>query len=295
MLKFLAMAQADYLVIGHICADVVPGGLQVGGAVAYAGRTAQVLGCQTAVLSSASPHYDWHTALPGLCVSAVPSPHTTTFENIYTPAGRRQVLHARATPLQPFHLPVHWQSTPIVHLAPVADEVSIDLAAMFPNSLVGITPQGWLRTWNEAGQVSAREWPDAETVLRQVTAVILSQEDLPNMEALHQYRQWANLLVMTQGKQGCSVFQGETVQQFPAPAVQEVEPTGAGDIFAAAFLVRLHESGRNVAESAVFANHIAAQSVTQAGLPAKIATIQQFTFSKYTVEEISKSLTFRKS
>jgi sugar/nucleoside kinase (ribokinase family) len=50
--------------------------------------------------------------------------------------------------------------------------------------------------------------------------------------------------------------------------------TGAGDIFATAFLIRLHQTN-SVSEAAVFANKIAAQSVLGNSLPEKIALIKR--------------------
>ncbi len=270
------MSPVDYLAVGHICADVMPGGLVVGGTVAYAGRVAQVSGCQTAVLSSAAPDYAWEAVLPGVLVHSLPAPHTTTFENRDTPHGRQQTLHARAAVLKAEDVPTHWRNPTIVHLAPVADEVDMGLVRQFPHSLVGMTPQGWLRGWDENGRIFPRVWAEAASLLPLATAVIVSQEDLPDQETLAQYREWANLLVMTQGAAGCLVFwQGES-RHIPAPLVTEVETTGAGDIFAAAFFIRLQQTGGNVWESAVFANQIAAQSVTQNGLQAKLAQIEEF-------------------
>jgi sugar/nucleoside kinase (ribokinase family) len=58
---------------------------------------------------------------------------------------------------------------------------------------------------------------------------------------------------------------GGAWRQIPAPNVEEVDATGAGDIFAAAFFIQLSQS-RNPWEAAAFANDIAAQSVTAPGL-----------------------------
>ncbi|HIE56000.1 MAG TPA: hypothetical protein EYP90_12630, partial [Chromatiaceae bacterium] len=90
------MTQIDYLVVGHICSDLTPEGSQVGGTVAYSGRTAQALGCKTAVLTSAASDYDLDQALFGIKVHAVCSPCTTTFENVYTESGRVQKIYSVA-------------------------------------------------------------------------------------------------------------------------------------------------------------------------------------------------------
>ena len=55
------------------------------------------------------------------------------------------------------------------------------------------------------------------------------------------------------------------VRDFPAPPAQEVDPTGAGDIFAAAFFLWM-ERHRDPWGAARFANCIASHSVTRVGV-----------------------------
>ncbi len=268
------MSHFDYLAIGHITRDLSPQGYVAGGTVTYAGQTARALGCRTAILTSSDPHSEVLSALQGLEVEVVPSAETTTFENIYGPAGRRQVLHQRAHLLRADHLPAGWERASIVHLAPVAAEVDPDLIDIFSNSLVGVTPQGWMRTWDDEGRVTARAWAEAEAIFPRAAAVILSEEDLPDEALLQQFRQWAPLLVLTRGAGGCTVFVAGKRRDIPAPDVVEVNPTGAGDIFAAAFLVRLYQTKGNPWEAARFATQIAAHSVTQADLMSKVSNTQ---------------------
>ncbi|MEW5985558.1 MAG: PfkB family carbohydrate kinase [Chloroflexota bacterium] len=264
------MRDIEYLVIGHVARDLTPAGPVAGGTVTYAGRTAVALGCRTAALTSVAPDFDLAWALPDLRVHSVAAAHTTTFENVYTPHGRRQTLHARAQSLTAADVPAAWERAPIVHLGPIANEIDVEMISLFSNSLVGMTPQGWLRRWNGEGHVYATEWPAAPDVLPLAAAVILSEEDLLNQTMLDDYRRWSRLLVLTQGPRGCTVFCRDDVRQFPAPKVTQVEPTGAGDIFAAAFLIRLYQTAGNPWEAAVFANQIASHSVTQKRLEDKI-------------------------
>lgn len=268
------MAQIDYLVIGHLTRDVVENGYTVGGTVAYAGMTAQVLGYQTAVLTSTAADNSDHNPLPGIQIHSVPAAQPTTFENVYTSTGRVQTLHSVAKTITTSHLPPDWEKPAIVHLGPVANEVDPALICKFSHSVIGLTPQGWMRRWDENGRVYATHWPAAAETVPQATAVILSEEDLIDHAMLENYRQWAQLLVLTQGPRGCTVFYKGGREIFPAPAVAEVEPTGAGDIFAAAFLIQFHQTGGDHHAAATFANNIAAQSVTAVGLPAKMARIR---------------------
>ena len=49
------------------------------------------------------------------------------------------------------------RNAPIIHLAPIAQELDAGLAKQFPTSLVGVTPQGWMRGWDENGKVFATD------------------------------------------------------------------------------------------------------------------------------------------
>jgi sugar/nucleoside kinase (ribokinase family) len=264
----------DYLAIGHVTHDVLVDGFAIGGTVAYSGATARVLGCQTAVLTSAEADHDWAAVLPGLQVQNVPSAATTTFENVYTPQGRRQRILAVADRLTADHVPLAWRNAPIVHLGPVANEIDPAMIDLFDSSLIGLTPQGWLRRWSEDGHVYAEHWAAAEQVLPRATAVVLSQEDLLNTEMLEHYCHLSRLLVLTAGRGGCTVYWQGQVREIPSPTVTSAEATGAGDIFAAAFLVRLRQVPDDPWDAAVFANYIASTSITQVGLEAKMAAIE---------------------
>lgn len=275
----MVMAQIDYLAIGHVSKDLTPAGEMLGGTVSFASRVAHALGCRTAVLSRSAPDFPWQSALTGVETCLVPSAQTTTFVNTSTPQGRVQTIHAVAGPIGAAQLaqtPPDWQRASIVHLAPVADEIDPNLINLFSNSLIGLTPQGWLRRWDEAGRVYAAVWPAAPQVLPLAAAVVLSQEDFPDAATLAQYRAWSRLLVVTKGPAGCTVYLGDESRDVPTRPTQEVESTGAGDIFAAAFFVRLHQTGGNPWEAARFANEVAACSVEIAGLGEKLNAIQRF-------------------
>ncbi|MCA9872255.1 MAG: hypothetical protein KC441_01315, partial [Anaerolineales bacterium] len=90
------MTHIDYLAVGHVSKDLTPDGPVLGGTVSYSGRLAQALGCHTAVLTSSGADFAWQDQLPGIELHVVAAPQTTTFENVYTPHGRVQTLHAQA-------------------------------------------------------------------------------------------------------------------------------------------------------------------------------------------------------
>ncbi len=261
-------AKIDYLVAGHICWDVLPDGRKMGGTAAYSAGVAHELGYNSAVFTSSADSTAFETLLPSIALHTVAAPQTTTFENVYLPERRLQVLHAVGGRLTSAEMPAAWQNVPIVHLGPIANEVDIDLIDRFPNSLIGLTPQGWMRRWSADGKVYAERWEAARTVLPKAAATVISEEDLLDDAMLGEYRQWANVLVLTRGMQGCTVFVGDEVRDIPAINVSAVELTGAGDTFATAFFVRLYETKGDAWEAARFANQMAALSVSVDGITA---------------------------
>ncbi len=255
----------DYLVIGHLTQDLTPAGPIFGGTVTYASLTARALGLRVGVVTAFPPELplpNWD----GIVIAAYPSSQATTFENIYTPEGRLQILHHRAEELNYSHIPETWRSTPLVHLGPVAREVDPKLVRMFPDAFVGATPQGWLRDWNHNGNVFFGDWPEASYVLEQVSAAVLSIEDVRGDErVIEDMAAHIRVLVVTEGPAGARVYWNGDVRRFPAPREVEADATGAGDIFAATFFHRL-QTTRDPWEACRCANNLAAASVTRSGI-----------------------------
>lgn len=247
----------DYLVIGHVTKDLVPDGtFRVGGTATYSALTAHRLGLRTGVLTSADPTQPLFEGVP-LTVCRRPARCTTTFENIIVRGARRQIIRAIAERLTVTDLPLGWDGAPIVHLGPVAQEVDVDLVGAFPRSFLGITPQGWLRRWDDQGVVFPVEWDRAECVLEMADAVVLSLEDVGgDWQRLGRYARRARTLVMTIGREGAVVYHKGQVQRVPAYAVSEVDATGAGDVFASAFFAHLFET-QDVLDATRFANCVA--------------------------------------
>ncbi len=269
----------DYLVIGHVSRDVAretaENGYTPGGTVTFSGRMAQALGCHTAVLTSTAADYDLAEILPDIEIEVIPAAQNTIFDNIYQANHRVQILHSVAETITAAAVPDAWREAAIVHLGPIANEVDPAIIDLFPHSLIGLTPQGWMRRWKEDGRVYAKRFREAQTLFQKATAVIISEEDLLDPAMLTEYKSWAHILVMTENYAGCTVFVDGEAQQVPAPKIELVEPTGAGDIFATAFFIQLKRNGGDPIEAAAFANFVAAHSVTQTNLAAKVTAWQK--------------------
>ncbi|HLE73194.1 MAG TPA: PfkB family carbohydrate kinase, partial [Anaerolineales bacterium] len=191
---------------------------------------------------------------------------SSTFENIYTPAGRTQRYSGEASFLE-FHLvPEAWRNPRILHLAPVAREVSPRIMKYVADSFLGVTPQGWLREWDADGQVRVTHWEEGSLVLNRADAAVLSRADVSGDQAqIERLAAACPLLVVTEGESGATMYAQGEEHHVPAPAAQVVDSTGAGDIFAAAFFVQLYQ-GAEPREAARFGSLLATRSVERPGL-----------------------------
>jgi len=259
-----------YLAIGHIALDVVGDTFVPGGTATYAAVTASRLGCSVRVFTSCDANglFAVSKLVPG-DIAPVGSPTTTTFNNMYVDGSRQQYLLARADMLHPTLLPTEWRSSDIIHLAPIAQEVDEEFAISLPDgAILGATPQGWMREWTDGGLVHQIPWVPQPSLLAHLSALVLSEADVgQRTDLIEYYSTHCPLVVVTRGPAGCSLFRGMERIDLPTRPADEIDPTGAGDVFAAAFFIRLHETGDPLA-AARFANVTASMSVEGIGTSA---------------------------
>ena len=103
-------------------------------------------------------------------------------------------------------------------------------------------------------------------MLEQVGAAVISLEDVEEDERrIEELASACRVLAVTEGRDGVRVYWNGDVRRFRPPPIDEVDNTGAGDIFATAFFIRLYTT-RDPWEAARFATHLASLSVTRVGL-----------------------------
>jgi sugar/nucleoside kinase (ribokinase family) len=255
----------DYLIIGHITKDQFLDGYRLGGTAVYCGVLAQRMGLKVAVFTSGASNLDLDI-MNGIDIVDQPSPETTTFINEYSPEGRTQRLLERAEDLDLGLIPEIWRQARIIHLAPVAREVPISGNREFPQGILAYSLQGWLRDWDEEGWISSTPLPRLAEPVRDNSVGFLSIEDLgDDRSALKIIQSQFPTLVTTLGPMGVELRSGGRIISVPAPPAEEFDPTGAGDIFAAAFLVLRNIRGMEIERTANLANALAASSVSRQG------------------------------
>jgi len=270
----------DFLSIGHVTRDVRPdGSFALGGTVTFAALTAYRLGLAAAIVTCASA--EWHESIPAnvpeIGLAGHTSHETTTFVNTYSEGFRTQYLQARADELTGVDIPASWLSASIILFGPLDQEFTPSLIRDFPRrpgSILAATPQGWLRRWDPDGRVWPSPWTAADEVLPLLDTLILSHDDLlpfadgnrADADAiLSAWSMHVPLLVATDGRHGATLFQRGQRETFPAYPAIEVDPTGAGDVFATAFLVHLSRH-RDPRQAVDFANCVASLSIEQEGI-----------------------------
>ncbi len=273
MLVTAAIDPIDYLVIGHLTCDVTPTGCQLGGTAAYSALMAKSLGLRPGIVTSTSQNISLDE-LQGIPVVNHIADKSTTFENTHTAQGRQQIITSVANPLGYHHIPETWRSAPIIHLAPVAQELEANIVRTLSNPLIGLTPQGWLRSWDQLGRVSRSEWPEATFVFQHTGAVVISIQDINSDDViLEEFITACPVLAVTNGADGANIYWNGDVRRFRPLPVEEIDTVGSGDIFATAFFIRLYTT-RDPWEAGRFATQVASYSVTRQWM-ASIPTIDE--------------------
>ena len=229
----------------------------------YAASTAARLGASVGVLTAGAGEVEALRALPNTVVVSLDARKSTSFENVYEAGGRRQYLRALAPSIPVDLIPAEWSKAPVVLLAPVADELPAAMFRAFPRSLLAVSPQGCMRRLAIGEEVHLKPWDRALEVLPQVAAAVFSEEDVGGHFA-GWLRYCGPILAMTRGRAGCELIVCGKHRQVAGFPSDEIDPTGAGDVFAAAFMLKLREV-REPIEAARFANCVASFSVAGRG------------------------------
>jgi 1D-myo-inositol 3-kinase len=254
----------DYVTVGHVSCDVLAdGSCRPGGTAFYSALQAARLGLRTLILTQGNPAEVEQLLEPyadELDLTVFPAAHTTTLRTQGEGPERHQRLLAWAGP---FAGPVE-VDTAILHLAPVARETP--RAWRGHPEFVGLTPQGLLREWDARGDLALAP-PPRELLPERCDAVVLSAAERGRCEEyLATAREGGAIVAVTAGPQPLTMLlPGGELLSVPVPAHDAPrDDLGAGDVFAAALFVALHE-GRPPAAAAAFANAAAAVRLAGSG------------------------------
>lgn len=262
------------MAVGHVTLDRFGDVVRPGGAALYAAVTAHRLGLSAGILTSHGDDFPLGAVPPQIEVITVEAAQTTTFEHRDAGDGRSLRVTAGAQPLGLRDVPDDWRDAPIVLLAPVINEVDPLVATAFSDASLAAAAQGWLRGLGRGGAVTSVAWTPPDFLLGRLQAMFLSVEDVSEqLAAALEWFQRLPVAVLTAGAAGALLFvNGERYEVRPRPA-REIDGTGAGDVFAAAFLVAYHRDGQpwEAAALAACAASLAVEAEGTSAIPGRAA------------------------
>lgn len=260
--EIIALPAPDYLVIGHVTADLVDSSVFLGGTATFSALTSNALGMRPGIITSCAEDLDL-SPLEGFWLSNQLSAHSTTFENLSNGVERIQYLYHTAHPLGIENLPTFTTTPKIVHLGPVANEIDPVIFDQFQGSLKCTTPQGWFRRVDPSYRIHLQSWDGAETFFSKADIAVISEEDVQYDEGtIAKLANIIPILVVTENYKGARVYWHNDARFIKAPKVKYVDDTGAGDIFATAFFCR-YLATKDPWEAGRFATLLASCSVTR--------------------------------
>lgn len=273
------MKVESFYTIGHLTNDLEPSP-HLGGGVSYSAIVAARLGFDAHIITKCPTDSPYITQLQqwGVTVHQLPNrdpryfDKITSFSNIYDRQGdRHQIVTDQQEPITPDDL-VNFPSIPnnsVILIAPVIGEISSNLFQILANNrLLAVTPQGYFRKIRGDQSVIQVPWINV-AALSNAEITVLSEEDLKfdkeyyaNQSTLDGIIHSSTVTVLTQGEGGATIFTqgGQRVIHTQTLQLRGEELrnfTGAGDSFAAVFIITYAETG-NLKEAAIKANYYAA-------------------------------------
>jgi sugar/nucleoside kinase (ribokinase family) len=261
------------VVAGNVDQDLAPDGSWVpGGPALYAARMALSLGARVDLITRLTDDYD-RSVLDGIHVVAIEAEQCCRYANAYDANGdRTQILLAEGDPINPSFIGVSGANAYM--LAPAYHE----FAAM-PNlqaTVVAVSLQGPLRTTDAGGKVVHHPDPfgQADPFIAPGTLAFFSEEDTADAPALARHiGAIGGIALLTRGYRGAVMFDGANERSFTAIPATSLDPTGAGDCFAMAFVVRMVETDDlgEACRFALAAGSLAVEAQGVAGIPSREA------------------------
>ena len=263
-------------VIGSATIDrVVQGGVSAykrGGVVAYAGLTFAELGVETRVLTNVAAADRAMLAVlqqRGIAVHVGESAATTCFVNYVDGDARRQELLACAAPIAAAQLGPVLAGVEHVHLGPLHPRDLAEDVLTAIDGVVSLDIQGYVRRI-EGTQVYQGIAGSLYAALQRADYVKTSNDELELVLAdcglmLDQLMRDCSVAewIVTEGSHGGWVAsrKGQQTKFASAPVATVVDPTGAGDVFFAAYLAHRLHRGAGIATAAQRAAALAARQV----------------------------------
>jgi sugar/nucleoside kinase (ribokinase family) len=276
----------NLVVIGHIAKDtIIRNGSKthsIGGPPFYAGIAARKMGGNVGIVSKVGRDLDEKSLAifkeMGIQTSIKRTNGlTTNFELEYLPEGRRLKLKERCEPILFEDVPKHFLEADSLLISPIAGEISSDFMEKISrttDSTVDIDVQGFVRKFDDQGNVNFDIWREGQDILPLVDIVKFSKREAltaMNCDNIHDAAQkilsfGPEIVIITLGEEGVLIRGKENFSITPKSNPEKVvETTGAGDIFFGVFLLE-YSLTKNVKTSGNIATIAASKSTEGKGM-----------------------------
>jgi sugar/nucleoside kinase (ribokinase family) len=211
-----------------------------------------------------------------------PSPETGGFSLIYYDTLGNRTLdvlgQASAVPDVPVDVV---SAADFIIIGPILGEVSLELVEKIRAAVKGqvlLDPQGLLRRVNSDGRIEHYRNSDVDAVIPQCDVVKANEVEAEIITGIHPrisedaLRQATESLhglgckiaIVTLAAEGSAVYDGKTYVRVPAYAANAIDPTGAGDTYAAGFVVGYLKYGA-IKEACYYGSCVASVMVENVG------------------------------
>ena len=258
LLKGFKMKVFEIVTVGHFAIDyiVLPRlgivSQSLGGSPTFVSIAARKLDAQVGVISKVGGDFPNNyikllrsDKVDLFGVRKVKSVSTTSFVIKYVNEYRRLLLKSRAPPILQEDVPPMFKAK-IIHVAPIVGEISFEVIEELRKKadMLSLDPQGLLRKLDSNGRVSLKKLVDRRVLeqidiykssLQEIRKIARSRSLEASMKEIHDLG--TRIVIVTLGRKGSAILFDEMFRRIPAIQPKElIDPTGAGDVFAGAFL-----------------------------------------------------------
>jgi len=229
--------------------DRVDGRIVPGGCAYYAASAFGALGAASRLVTTVGEDFCCDPDLERLEWVARRAGRTTVFTNLYPDSGPRlQYIDRVAADVGPASLPAGWERPDVAFFGPVFDELDVRAwKRALSARITAIGVQGFVRGADSASgpegagrRVVPRRWRPSPELLEGIEVACLSEEDLQGQaDLLDRLVAAIPLVALTRERKGCELIEGGRRVWVGIHAAEVVDPTGAGDTFAAGLLYGL--------------------------------------------------------
>jgi len=199
------------------------------------------------------------------------------FKLIYNTVGDRTLdVLGVAEKISPSDIPDECLRTRYFLLGPILQEVNLDVVLFLKettNSKIFLDPQGLIRKIGQKGRIV---YQCNEEILRKIVSlvdfvkpnehesIVMTKTKDPFVSAKILFEWGSPVSIVTLAERGSVVYDGKRFLRIPAYETFAIDPTGAGDVYAGAFLFEYNKT-RDIASSGLFASAAASIMVENSG------------------------------